>query len=72
MRTARRKNKTKDSNKSLKSTTCDRVLKTALNPRRINRTLYAIRDVNAQFTGKIGPIDRQSLCHIDVADKVCC
>ena len=72
MRTARRKNKTKDSNKSLKSTTCDRVLKTALNPRRINRTLYAIRDVNAQFTGKIGPINRQSLCHIDVADKVCC
>ena len=72
MRTARRKNKTRESNQPLESTACDRILKTALNPRRISRTLCAIRDVNAQFTGKIGPIDRQSLCHIDVADKVCC
>ena len=64
MRTARRKNKTRESNQPLESTACDRILKTALNPRRISRTLCAIRDVNAQFTGKIGPIDRQSLCHI--------
>ena len=58
MRTARRKNKTKESNQPLESTTCDRILKIALNPRRINRTLSAIREVNSQFTGKIRPIDR--------------
>ena len=58
MRTARRKNKTRESNQSLKSTTCDGILKPALNPSRINRTLSAIREVNSQFTGKIGPIDR--------------
>ena len=62
MRTARRKDKTWEPNESLESITCDRILKTALNPSRINRTLYAIRDVNTHFTGKIGPIE----CYITI------
>ena len=31
---------------------CDKILKTALDPRQVTRTLVAIREVNASFSGK--------------------
>ena len=59
MRTARR---IWESNQSLESIACDGILKKALNPCHLNRTLSGIRDVNAHFTGKIGPIE----CYITI------
>ena len=31
---------------------CDKILKTALDPRQVTRTLVAIREVNTSFSGK--------------------
>ena len=75
MRTNRRERKNKalrqwyknnrdiyDSNQSLESLTCDRILKKALSPRHINDTLVVIRDVNAGFSGKIKVLKAKNGC----------